>query len=349
MERIAIVILNWNGRLFLEQFLSGVVQHSHAPGYATEVVVADNGSTDGSVAWMHEHFPRVRQIEFAENYGFTGGYNRAFEQIDADYYLLLNSDIEVGEGWLEPLVARLASNPRTAAVMPKIKSWQARDHFEYAGACGGFLDMLGYPFCRGRLISETEEDTGQYDTPRGIFWASGAAMLIRATAWREAGGLDEHFFAHMEEIDLCWQLKRRGYAIEVEPASVVWHVGGGTLPAWSPRKTYLNFRNNMAMLYKNLPVWRFALLALIRTGTDFLRFMSYALSLKWEFCAAIFRGHRDFWRMRRRLDRRKDIGFRSVGQIYRGSIVLRYLFVSKRFGSMMASETLSQPRSVKVD
>lgn len=336
-DRIAIVILNWNGISFLKQFLRPLLLHSQLRDTAVEVVVADNGSTDGSIEWIRSEMPTdaVRIIELSCNYGFTGGYNRALSQIEADYYLLLNSDIEVTDGWLEPLVERMRCNPRVAAVMPKIVSWSDPTQFEYAGASGGFIDALGYPFCRGRIISDTETDTGQYDTAREIFWATGAAMLVRADLYRSSGGLDENFFAHMEEIDLCWRLKRQGYIIEVEPRAVVRHVGGGTLPAWSPHKTYLNFRNNIALLYKNLSIMRFALLLPVRMSTDMLRLLSYIAQGKWQFARAIYQGHRDFWRMRKKLDRSPQYGFRPVGQIYRGSIVLRYLFCSKRFDQMM--------------
>ncbi len=336
MERLAIVILNWNGVEFLQRFLGGVVQHSRSAHCQTEVVVADNASDDDSLEYVREAHPTVRLIPLDQNYGFTGGYNRALAQIEADYYLLLNSDVEVSEGWIDPLVERMQTAPQVAALMPKIRSWSHPDRFEYAGACGGFIDALGYPFCRGRLIAGTETDHGQYDTLREVFWATGAAMLVRAPLYHATGELDEAFFAHMEEIDLCWRLKRQGYRIEVEPRSVVYHVGAGTLPVWSPRKTYLNFRNNLAMLYKNLAMWRFFLLLPVRIATDSLRLLSYLLQGKGSFAAAIFRGHRDFWRMRPRLDRQPQYGFGRVGQIYPGSIMLRYLIGRHTFGRMMA-------------
>lgn len=332
---VAVVILNWNGTGFLRQFLPSVVRDSTLEQGRVEVVVADNASDDDSLEWIRAAMPSVRIIELDRNYGFTGGYNRALAQIEADYYVLLNSDIEVTPHWLEPLVERMRTNERLGAIMPKIKSWSDPKRFEYAGASGGFIDTLGYPFCRGRLVSSTEIDHGQYDTPREVFWATGAAMMVRAKLYHSSGGLDENFFAHMEEIDLCWRLRRQGYTIEVAPASVVRHVGAGTLPVWSPRKTYLNFRNNIAMLYKNLSITRFALLLPIRMGTDSLRLLSYMARGEWSFASAIFRGHRDFWRMRCRLNRHTEYRFGHVGQIYKGSIVLRYIFVSKKFGNMM--------------
>lgn len=331
-SRVAVVILNWNGRRYLEKFLASVIAHSEA---LAEVIVADNGSIDDSVDWMRMNFPEVRLLVMDANYGFTGGYNRALEMVDAEYYILLNSDIEVSRGWIEPLLRVMDECPTVAAVQPKILSYSYNDFFEYAGASGGFIDSLGYPFCRGRLIGGCESDQAQYDTEREIFWATGAAMMVRASLYHNSGGLDENFFAHQEEIDLCWRLKRQGYKIMVAPSSVVYHVGAGTLPVWSPLKTYLNFRNNIAMLYKNLPVWRFAVVYCVRLGTDFLRLLSYLLSMKMSFAAAIFRGHRDFWRMRGRLERHKEYGFGSVGQIYKGSIVLFYLFVSKKFGKII--------------
>ena len=335
MKSVAVVILNWNGREFLERFLGKVVERSGVEGFETQVVVADNGSDDDSADFVARNFPAVQLIALDDNYGFTGGYNRALAAVAADYYVLLNSDIEVASGWLAPLVELMEGDPAIAAVQPKVKSFADREYFEYAGASGGFIDMLGYPFCRGRMIGAGEKDTGQYDDTREIFWATGAAMAVRADLYHSTGGLDDRFFAHMEEIDLCWRMKRRGYRIMAAPASVVYHIGGGTLPAWSPHKTYLNFRNNIAMLYKNLPAWRFALVLAVRIATDFARILTYLVRLKFRFVAAIFRGHRDFWRMRRKLERNPEWGFGPVGRIYRGSIVLRWLSGGKRFGHLM--------------
>lgn len=334
MPKIAVVILNWNGKEFLERFLKGVIQNSQTKIADVEIIVADNGSQDDSVDYMLTHFKQIRLIILEQNYGFTGGYNRALEQIEADYFLLLNSDIEVTPAWIDPLCQVMEQDRTIAACQPKIRSYKEPDHFEYAGACGGFIDTLGYPFCRGRLLAATEKDHGQYDTTREIFWATGAALMVRADLYRSSGGLDENFFAHMEEIDLCWRFKRQGYRIMVCPDSVVYHVGGGTLPAWSPRKTYLNFRNNIAMLYKNLSTPRFVAVLGFRLGSDTLRMLSYLVMGKFDFVRAIFDGHRDFWRMRPKLDRQKQFGFHKVGQIYRGSIVVRYLF-HKTFDKLM--------------
>lgn len=346
--KLAVVILNWNGEGFLMRFLPGVVDYSTgkcAPqGCEVTVVVADNASTDGSVAWIRQHCPTVEVVVFDQNYGFTGGYNRALADpvlAGYDYFLLLNSDVEVTPEWLVPLVEAMRSDNTIGAAMPKLRGYDRREYFEYAGACGGFIDALGYPFCRGRIFGMVEKDEGQYDTVRDIFWATGAAMLVRADVWRELQGLDEAFFAHMEEIDLCWRLHRRGYRVVVVPQSVVYHVGGGALPASSPRKTYFNFRNNLAMLYKNLPHYSFAGVYFLRFGIDFLQAFGYLLTGKSSFAAAILKGHGDFWfRMRRHLDRHKEYGFRMPvgtrqGGIYRGSVVLRYLLGRRTFGETM--------------
>lgn len=329
--KTAVVILNWNGRNFLEKFLPSLIECTQS----ADIVVADNASSDDSLPLLAENFPTVRVVSLAENFGFAGGYNRALAQLTGyDYFVLLNSDVEVAGGWLEPLIGILDREESVAAVQPKILSYEKRDKFEYAGASGGFIDTLGYPFCRGRLISECETDEGQYDSERDIFWASGAAFAVRADLFQQAGGFDDLFFAHMEEIDLCWRFRRMGFGVRVCPGSVVYHVGAGTLPVWSPRKTYLNFRNNIAMLYKNLPVARFAAVYCVRLGTDFLRLASYLISGKVIFAGSIARGHIDFWRMRKsypKIAAKKG----RVGQIYRGSVVIYYLFVSKTFKKIL--------------
>jgi len=249
-HQTAVVILNWNGKHYLESFLPGVWAHTHAHA---RVVVADNGSEDGSADFVREHFPGVSLILLDRNYGFAEGYNQALKQIEATYYVLLNSDVETSPGWLSPLEEMMEQHPDAAACAPKIRSLHHKDQFEYAGAAGGFMDHLGYVFCRGRIFHTCEKDTGQYDQPGEIFWASGACMMIRAQAFHEAGGFDAFFFAHMEEIDLCWRLRNRGHRVLFQPNSVVYHLGGGTLPVTSPRKTMLNYRNNLLMMYRNLP------------------------------------------------------------------------------------------------
>jgi len=332
MSKTAVVILNWNGRQFLGIFLRMIVERS----VGAEVWIADNGSTDGSIEYLTKNFPEVHLLQLDKNYGYTGGYNKALESIDADYYVLLNSDIEVTPGWLTPMISLMDENPKVAAVQPKILSFAEKDRFEYAGASGGFIDMLGYPFCRGRFIGQkTEYDKGQYDDAREIFWATGAAMMVRGSVFHSIGGLDENFFAHMEEIDLCWRMKRGGYKIMVEPSSVVYHVGGGTLPIWSPMKTYLNFRNNISMLYKNLSKRKFTLTYSIRIVTDFLRVLSYVAQIKFKFAKAVIKGHCDFWRMRKNLNRQDNLGHKSVPHIYKGSIILRQMLGKGTFGKMM--------------
>ncbi len=253
--RIAVVILNWNTEGFLKEFLPGLVRSAGKVDGA-EVIVADNASTDGSMNVMREMFPDVRTIAFDCNYGFTGGYNKAFEELSKtdspEYFLLINSDIEVPENWLGPLVGWMDSHPECGACAPKLKSWHERGKFEYAGAAGGYVDRFGYPFCRGRVMKNVETDHGQYDRPEDVMWATGACLMVRSSVYDELGGLDSRFFAHMEEIDLCWRMQLRGYRVTVVPESVVYHVGGGTLPAESPFKLKLNYRNNQLMLRNNL-------------------------------------------------------------------------------------------------
>jgi GT2 family glycosyltransferase len=246
----AIVILNWNGRKFLEKFLP-IVTANTCPG--AEVVIADNASTDDSVPYIREHFPGMRIISLDRNYGFAGGYNEALRQVDSDYYVLLNSDVEVAPGWMQPILRLMESDSSIGACQPKIRMYSDRTSFEYAGAAGGWLDHLGYPFARGRIFDICEKDSGQYDQAAPIFWASGAAMFIRADLYHKLGGLEGFFFAHQEEIDLCWRMQLAGFKVYCCPESVVYHVGGGTLPKGNKRKVFLNFRNNLIMMAKNLP------------------------------------------------------------------------------------------------
>ena len=252
---IAIVILNWNGRKYLEQFLPFVLASTYA---GKEIIVADNASTDDSIAFLSEYYPQVRVISLARNYGFAGGYNEALKQVDCDYYVLLNSDVEVEPGWIEPILELMENDRSIGACQPKIRMFARRELFEYAGAAGGWLDFLGYPFARGRVFDVCEPDRGQYDTPEPIFWASGAAMFVRAALYHRLGGLDGYFFAHQEEIDFCWRLQLADYKVYACPQSVVYHVGGGTLPKGNERKVFLNFRNNLIMLAKNLPAGQLA-------------------------------------------------------------------------------------------
>lgn len=300
---IAVVILNWNGLKMMQDYLPGVVETTCSFG-ATDgtdnafVVVADNGSTDGSLQWLADNFPQVETVELDRNYGFTGGYNRALKEVEADYYILLNSDIDTPEGWLEPLFEFMEEHPEAGICQPKLLSIADRECFEYAGAAGGFIDRYGFPFCRGRILSSLEKDCGQYDEPVETFWATGACLMIRASLYHHLGGLDEAFFAHMEEIDLCWRAKLLGYQVWCIPQSKVYHLGGGTLPNDSPRKLYLNYRNNLLMLYKNLPEKirsrRIAARKLIDTASALV----YLMAGRWACFKAICRAHRDFGKMK---------------------------------------------------
>ncbi len=294
MKRVAVVILNWNGEKMLREFLPDVVRHSTG----AEIVVADNASTDGSLQMLEREFPTVRRIVLDRNYGFAQGYHLALEQVDAEFYLLLNNDVQVGADWLSPLLEYMDKNPHVAACQPKLLCHWDRTRFEYAGASGGYIDAWGYPYCRGRVMGTVEEDKGQYDEPASLLWATGAALMIRREAYWLAGGLDGRFFAHQEEIDLCWRLRSRGYGIACVPQSKVWHMGGGTLPKDSPHKTYLNFRNNLLLLYKNLPSERLETVMRVRFWLDALASVQFLLTGKWGSFLAVWRGRRDFFRMR---------------------------------------------------
>ncbi len=294
---ISIVILNWNGRHFLEKYLPGVKAYSQLPGVS--VVVADNASTDDSLDYLQTHHPGVRLIVLDKNYGFADGYNRALQQVEADYYVLLNSDVEVTEGWLQPLLDLMQQQPGVAACVPKIKSEANRNSFEYAGAAGGFIDKFGYTFCRGRLFDTVEEDVGQYDTATEVFWASGACYMIRAKLFHEMGGFDSLFFAHMEEIDLCWRLKNAGYSIWYMPNSTVYHVGGGMLPQASPFKTFLNYRNNLLMMYKNLPLKHRRRIICIRMTLDGISTIYSLLKGDVSVLKAVWKAHRGYKKIRR--------------------------------------------------
>ena len=295
-SKVAVIILNWNGSDMLRRFLPSVIAHSEADGAA--VYVADNGSTDDSVEMLQREFPSVHLILLRENHGFAEGYNLALRQVEAEYVVLLNSDVEVTRHWLRPLVEYMDAHAEVAACQPKILSWHDKTRFEYAGAAGGFLDRYGYPFCRGRIMGVVEEDRGQYDTVASVFWATGAALFIRRQAYLEAGGLDARFFAHMEEIDLCWRLRARGRSLVCVPQSVVYHVGGATLKKENPRKTYLNFRNNLLMLYKNLPPKEFSSTLFVRALLDYMALLQYLLKGQWPNARAVWQARRDYKRLR---------------------------------------------------
>ena len=333
MARLSVVILNWNGRRHLERYLPSVVAHTEGDA---EVVVADNGSTDDSLQWLRLNYPDVRVIRLDRNYGFAGGYNRALREVASEYVLLLNSDVEVTAGWWQPLVEVLDTESDVAAVAPKLLADMERTKFEYAGASGGFIDYLGYPFCRGRILSNVEEDRGQYDNRRDIFWASGAAMCCRRELFESLGGFDEDFFAHMEEIDLQWRMQLAGWRIVVEPKSVVYHLGGGTLPA-SSRKIFLNHRNNLAMLFKCASPMQRAVVAVVRPATDMLEAFVNLVTLHPQRAWAIVRAWGEFIAWHGVLSRKRKAVVRTkkVDNIYRNSIVLRYIFGGRKFNNMM--------------
>ena len=299
---ISVVILNWNGSAMLQRFLPSVIRYSEE----AEIIVADNGSTDHSIDILREKFPSVRILPFRENYGFAEGYNRAIQQIETPYVLLLNDDVEVTPHWLKPLLTFMNHHPEVAACQPKILSETNREVFEYAGACGGFIDHLGYPYCRGRIFNHVEKDRGQYDQVCPIFWATGAALLVRTDVFRKEGGLDKRFFAHMEEIDFCWRLRSRNYGIYCIPQSTVYHVGGGTLPKSHPRKTFLNFRNNLLMLYKNLPEERLNSTLRIRYFLDLVAALKMLLSGQAKESMAIVKALRTFFKIRHDFDRQRE-------------------------------------------
>ena len=296
MIRTAVVILNWNGRKFLEQFLPGVVVNTLSP--ETSVIVADNGSEDDSVQWVTENHPEVQVIKLDRNYGYAGGYNMAIRHLEAEYYILLNSDVEVEPGWSEKLITFMDMHPNVGACQPKIRSFASRDSFEYAGAAGGYIDSLGYPFCRGRIFETLETDHGQYDDTCEIFWASGSCMVVRGAAFDQCDGFDESFFVHMEEIDLCWRMQNAGYTISYFPHSVVYHVGGGTLGYGSPSKIYYNFRNSLIMLAKNLPSKHIRRTVFLRQVLDGLAAVVLLFREGRAAASAVVRAHRDFRRQR---------------------------------------------------
>lgn len=338
MHKIAIVILNWNGRAMLEQFLPSVTAFSQGEGVV--VVMADNGSTDDSVSYVREHFPSVQILLLDKNYGFAEGYNRALGQLDAEYYLLLNSDVEVTEHWLEPMLAYMDAHPDVAACQPKIRAFHKKESFEHAGACGGFLDKYGFPFCRGRIFGHVEEDRGQYDSNIDIFWATGAALLIRSDDYFAVGGLDGTFFAHMEEIDLCWRLRSRGRRIVCVAESVVYHVGGGTLNVENPRKTFLNFRNNLLMIYKNVPETFLKRVLLARFFFDYVAALQYVAKGDMANAKAIFRARKEFRRIRCEYEakRKENMEMQSLSiipEVLDKSIVFQsFLLGKKRFSNL---------------
>lgn len=344
---VTIVILNWNGRSFLEQFLPSVMATDYE---AFEVLVVDNGSADDSLSWLSQHYPQVRQLPLDKNYGFTTGNNLALPEVKTPYFVLLNNDVEVEAGWLRPLVDLMDQDPQVAAIQPKLLAYQDRERFEYAGAAGGFIDKLGYPFSRGRIFELTEKDEGQFEEPCEIFWSTGACMLVRKSVVDEIGLFEDRYFAHMEEIDFCWRAKNFGYKIMYEPGGVAYHLGGGTLPRSSPRKTFLNARNSLATMLKNLPasqVWYKFFFRLVLDGVWGARSL---LRGEFKILWAIFRAHFaiygsfGFWLRRRREIARKTGGIPRHGPgYYPKSIVWQHFAKGKkRFFDLDGMEKLKK-------
>lgn len=326
-------MLNYNGQKHLETFLPSVVQYT--PSYLADIILADNASTDHSVAWVNENYPMVETMQFEKNYGFADGYNIAIGRVKTPYVVLLNTDVEVTKGWLLPMLEYFESHSKVVAVQPKILQYKRKTHFEYAGACGGYMDIFGYPFCRGRIFDSVEEDNGQYDKPCKVFWATGACLMVRRVDFIDYGGFDENFFAHQEEIDLCWRIRARGREVAAVPKSVVYHLGGGTLSMQDARKTYLNFRNNHFLLYKNLSFGRWMVLAFMRFFLDYLAAFMFVVKGKGADAKAIVKARIDFLRMKSKIRplRKKNMEHTicpSIPLVFHGSILFQYHFLRKR-------------------
>lgn len=334
MPDVAVVILNWNGYKFLKEFLPPLIRYTD-PDIAG-IWVADNGSKDGSVDLLTKEFPSVKIIELGRNYGFAEGYNRALDLMDAEYFILLNSDVEVTKNWLIPLYKTMISDQSVGACGPKIRSWHCREEFEHAGAAGGFLDKYGYPFCRGRIFNVLEVDNGQFDDDAELFWASGACLMIRSDLYRKAGGLDPFFFAHMEEIDLCWRIKNMGFRVKFCYQSLVFHVGGGTLPKNDHKKTYLNFRNNIILLYKNLPGSRLFRVLFPRIILDYISLLQFLARLEFRNFYSVIRAHLSILR---RLSAVKKLRKKTLGlcepethkEMYNKSIVYNFFIRGRKY------------------
>lgn len=327
---VAVVILNWNGRSYLEKYLPSVFASTYPN---LQVIVADNASTDDSISFLRHQYPSLRLILLDRNYGFAEGYNRALQEVDAKYLVLLNSDVEVTPGWVEPVTRLMEKDPAIAACQPKIRALLNRAYFEYAGAAGGWLDRYGYPFCRGRVFDVCEKDTGQYDDPAPVFWASGACMFVRASAFKSAGGFDGFFFAHQEEIDLCWRLQILGYRVFVQPESIVYHLGGGTLAAGNKRKVYLNHRNNLVMLARNMSGRKKFQRMFVRMTLDGITAFQYLLKGRGGSFMAIMKAHYSFygWLLKHNKPGRNAAGKEGgVAGIYGGSIVWDFFIKKKK-------------------
>ncbi len=328
--KVAIVILNWNGQKYLEQFLPSVF---NSPYPNLQIIVGDNDSTDESLNYLHHNFPLVKVIRNEKNFGFAEGYNKVLSQVEADYFILLNSDVEVTSGWIKPIIDLMEADKSIAIAQPKIKSLMNRTHFEYAGAAGCFIDYLAYPFCRGRIFDTVEEDKGQYDDNKEIFWAAGCALFIKSEVWRRVKGLDENFFAHMEEIDLCWRVKNLGYKVMYCGASTIYHVGGGTLNVESPFKTYLNFRNNHYLIKKNIDPKRAKFLIPLRFCLDFLALIKFMLAGKFKNAFAISKAHQHVIKalISKKIVYNKDISDHpNLTGMYNRSIVWGYFALGKK-------------------
>ena len=340
MKKAAVVILNWNGREFLKKFLPTVIKYSSNDA---QIIVADNASSDDSVEVLKSEFPEVRIILNKKNGGFATGYNEALKQVEAEYYILLNSDIEVTENWINPIIKMMENDLNIAACQPKIKSFYEQEKFEYAGAAGGFIDKYGYPFCRGRVFQSLEIDEGQYNDAIEIFWGSGAAFFVRAELFHKLGGLDDDFFAHMEEIDLCWRFKNEGYKIMYCPDSVVFHVGGGTLPKSSSRKTYLNFRNNFSLMYKNLPQDRILKTILARLVLDAIAAMKFLLQGGGKDFLAVVRAHLSFYKNFKKLKQKRNaIKQTAVSNMYFSNIAFDHFLRGKKYFTQLNPNKFSK-------
>ena len=333
MKKVAVIILNWNGEKLLREFLPSVIATTDST--IADVIVADNGSTDSSVDLLRNEFPQVKVLEFSENYGFAEGYNRAIKETNYPYTILLNSDVATTDGWVNPLYEQMEANPNIGACQPKIRAYTNKSHFEYAGAAGGFIDCNGYPYCRGRIFDSVEEDKGQYDDIIPIFWATGAALMVRSELYLKVGGLDKDFFAHMEEIDLCWRILLTGSDIVAVPQSTVFHLGGGSLPASNPRKTYLNFRNNLLMLHKNLPDSTRGKKLFVRRLLDTIAWAKFMATFDFKNANAILKAHRDLKKMRKAYTSHPDVDLlKTRHDCHRNILVDYYLRGRKTWSSL---------------
>ena len=333
MKKVAVVILNWNGKKFLEEMLPILIRHTPSE---VDIVVGDNASSDNSVEFLQQYYPQIQIIQNDKNYGFAEGYNRVLDKVCADYFVLLNSDVEVTDNWITPVIDMMEADNDIAICQPKLLSYCQRDTFEYAGGAGGYIDKYGYPFCRGRLFTTLEKDNGQYDDACEIFWATGAAMFVKVNVWKQLGGLDGDFFAHMEEIDFCWRAKNASYKVCYCPQSVVYHIGGGTLPPSSPFKTFLNFRNNFSLLFKNLQKRQLVYILPIRILMDWVAALKFLAEKKPKEFTAVMKAHWNFYRQIPSLKRkRKNIKQLKVSNIYNGNVVLEYYLKGKRTFSQL--------------